>query len=552
MATHDDATHRHALALLAAGETDRAVAERLLLPIDTVALWRRKARGRRFARLTGAQQERLRALLADGVSPAAAAGRLGIGTTTAYRWARQIAPGNLSSSDVRARPVSGWPATLAGNADALTREERLALGRLVNRLDGAVPTPADAAAFLDHRAAVLSSPVARRERKALVSALGKVQPEADWSALASPADPRGTSRQGRARTLSLPVEAWPAAWREAWRAAIDPGYSHPGDEVPLDPGPLAHWAPQVVRDTENILGLYLASRRRRGRLPAITPVGVQVWIDECRARGCRPRTLAAYVERLAAVAPVLAPDEDWRWLRRTRNYLTDAAARAPKQKWDTPPVDPGVLWAIGCDLTAQAATMSPGSRRAAARYRDGVLCQLLASAPVRLANMAAIEIGTHLVLPAEEPGKLVFEGGETKARTRSEHPLWPELRASIDTYLASYRPRLCDGTTPTDALWIALGGRRLTETGLAARVSRISARYLEQPVSPHRARDAAATALVLEHPEQPELATAMLQHRHPRSLADYTEHAGSIGGARALATASARACARVECNRAAK
>jgi len=546
MTTHDAATHRHALALVAAGETDRAVAERLMIPMATVGNWRRKANGQRFSNLTGAQQERLRALLADGVSPAAAAERLGIGTTTVYRRARQIAPGSLSSSDVRARPVSGWPAALAEDADALAREERLALGRLVAWLNGATPTHAAAAAFLDHRASVLSPPMARRERQALVSALGKVEPETDWSALALPAETRGTSRNGRPRTLSLPVEAWPADWRDAWRAAVDPGYSHPGDEVPLDPGPLAHWAPQVVRDTENVVGLYLASRQRRGRTPAITPVGVQVWIDECRARGCRPRTIAAYVERLAAVAPVLAPEGDWTWLRRTRNHLTDAAARAPKKKWDRPPVDPGVLWVIGCDLTARAGTMSPGSRRAAARYRDGLLFQLLASAPVRLANLAAIEIGTHLVLPAEEPGKLVFEGGETKARNRSEHPLWPELRAVIDTYLARYRPRLCEGAAPTDALWIALGGRRLTETGLAARVSRISARYLEQPISPHRARDAAATALVLEHPEQPELASAMLQHRHPRSLADYTEQAGSLGGARALATASERAYARAQ------
>jgi integrase len=443
---------------------------------------------------------------------------------------------------VRALPVRKWPAALAAGADGLAREERLALGRLCHaRALTAVPAIADVAAFLAQRAETLTPPVAERERKVLVSALRKAVPSTAWSQLrAAETDATGQpERRGKPRSVSLSPAEWPAPQRVAWEAARDPGFLQDGDVVAYGPGPLADLSQSTLAAREKAYGLYLGSRRSRGKPLTVTPVGVQVFIDDCRARGNRPRSIAKYVSDLYPIARTVHPDVDFDWLRRTCNSLRARAAEAPKKKWDEPPADPAALWAIGCDLIDRAHAGAADSRRNAALFRDGVLFLLLSSAPVRLENLAEIAIGTHLILSPEGPGYLTFE--HTKAGHAAELPLWPELRAALEVYLDVYRPVLLGGQ-PTDALWIALqGGEPLRACGVADRIREHTESYLGRPLSPHRFRDAVATALVLEHPDAPDLASAMLQHRNPRSIAEYTEQGRTVGAARLLMNLSKRA-----------
>jgi integrase len=164
---------------------------------------------------------------------------------------------------------------------------------------------------------------------------------------------------------------------------------------------------------------------------------------------------------------------------------------------------------------------------------------LLSSAPVRLENLTEIAIGTHLILSPDGPGYLKFD--RTKAKHAAELPLWPALRAVLEVYIDVYRPVLLAGH-PTDALWIGLqGGEPLGESGVADRIREHTEAYLGRSLSPHRFRDAVATALVIEHPDAPDTAAAMLQHRNPQSIAEYTEQGRTVGAARLLAELSQRA-----------
>jgi integrase len=269
---------------------------------------------------------------------------------------------------------------------------------------------------------------------------------------------------------------------------------------------------------------------------------VQVFIDDCRARGNRPRSIAKYVQDLYAIAPVVQPGSELDWLRRTRNALLRQAHHAPKRKWAEAPVDPSALWAIGCELVERAERQPRDRRRNAARFRDGLVFMVLSSAPVRLENLTAIRIGVHLVLPADTPGDLAFV--RTKAGHGSRHVIWPELRAVIDRYLAVYRPVLAAGAD-VDHLWLGLnGGRPLTAAAIARRIDRITRARLGRPVNPHAFRDAVATAILLERPDCAEAASALLQHRSPDSIAEYTEQGRTVGAARVLAAASVATRAR--------
>jgi integrase len=375
----------------------------------------------------------------------------------------------------------------------------------------------------------------------LVSGLQKTVPATAWAHLRqartdAPAPPK---RRGKPRSVSLAIADWPRPQRAAWEAARDPGFLQDGDVVAYQPGPLAGLAASTLAAREKAYGLYLGARKLRGKPLTLTPVGVQVFIDACRARGNRPRSIAKYVEDLYAIARIVEPELDLDWLRRTRNLILNRAAEAPKRKWDEPPADPAALWAIGCDLIDRARDGQSDSRRNAGRFRDGVLFMLLSSAPVRLENLTEIAIGTHLILSPDGPGYLKFD--RTKAKHAAELPLWPALRAVLEVYIDVYRPVLLAGHL-TDALWIGLqGGEPLGESGVADRIREHTEAYLGRSLSPHRFRDAVATALVIEHPDAPDTAAAMLQHRNPQSIAEYTEQGRTVGAARLLAELSRRA-----------
>ena len=77
-------------------------------------------------------------------------------------------------------------------------------------------------------------------------------------------------------------------------------------------------------------------------------------------------------------------------------------------------------------------------------YRDTLIVLLLSAAPVRLRNLAMIEIGVHLTLD-EDRATLRFTEGETKNRQRLTHPLPRHVRPYLQHYLddvarASDRP----------------------------------------------------------------------------------------------------------------
>ena len=507
MSSHTAATRNYADQLIDAGCSAAEVARRLALPRPTVQTWARQRRGQTQAASYGPARYDFRTALEEGLTVPQAAARVGVGNTTAYRWARH--DGYHKRKSLRSCAVSTWPTELAHRAGQLTREERLAVGRLCS-VFGAhhVPDRADTAWFLEYRRNRLAAEGALRERRNLLSGLAKLLPDTAWEDFAPPSasEASGTGPPQRSSTrIGVPVSNWPHSQRRAWEQACDPGYIATDDVLPYAPGALARLTPDTRANMEKAYGLYLHTRQSRDQSPEITPAGVHTLVEDGCARGLTLRSLATYVDGLASVAPILEPDRDFTWLRRARNALRQDARREPKRKWQYPIIEPAVLWSLGCDLMEGAEGASTVTPRVAVKYRDGLLLAIISSAPVRLSNLAAIEIGTSLVLPENAPGTLISH--RTKTGPPSRHPLWPELRAAIDVYLERYRPRLLKGADP-GALWIASRtGKAMTTSAIAARIRKVAWYHLGRDLSPHRVRDAVATALMIAAPESPEFAT---------------------------------------------
>lgn len=74
---------------------------------------------------------------------------------------------------------------------------------------------------------------------------------------------------------------------------------------------------------------------------------------------------------------------------------------------------------------------------------------ILLFAPVRLANLAAIELGRHLRLPVKknEPAYLHFDKNEVKNDVELDFEIPPEAVQAIATYLEHGRPHLMDAAT---------------------------------------------------------------------------------------------------------
>jgi integrase/recombinase XerD len=91
-----------------------------------------------------------------------------------------------------------------------------------------------------------------------------------------------------------------------------------------------------------------------------------------------------------------------------------------------------------------------------------------------------------------------------------------ELLPALEAYLAIWRPRLArpDQLARSPALWPTQGGgTRISDIHLYNIVVARTRAAFGQPVNPHLFRDAAATTIALDSPEQVRLAGALLGHR---------------------------------------
>lgn len=508
---------------------------------------------------TEADTERLLALVDGGKSVAEAASLLGMPPTSAYRRYHK-ARGPVKPDRVYARrafPVAEWPEDLRRRADPLTAPERHAVGRLItfqrehdpNQVEGDMFNPDTLDAFAAWRSRQVKPSSIRADFAHIYGAALNLLPDRDWlwlkrevarkrrEAMPEKApDAAPAKKGGRARTLSVTLDEWSAAHRAAFEAAFSPGTVGRFAEFPENPGPLCHKSPEFRRGLERSYSQFLKCVRNHGFSDDVTPEAVQQWIDDCRARNCTLRTIAAYVARLEWVVRIVNPTGSQEWLVLTRDDL-DCRARLTRKKKDGRHVDPVNLWLIGTALIREARKGRREREENAKRFRNGLIYMFLSSAPVRLANLAAITIGEHLDLPADRPGSVSFKAPETKGKRPAGYSLWPELRKVLDEYIAVYRPVLA-GDYEGEELWLQEhGGGPLKSAGIynaVVRTSKMFEHVLGGPVNPHFFRDAVATALIEQYPDKPEYAMTMLHHRHPETTREYQEAAESIHAAQRL------------------
>jgi integrase len=154
-------------------------------------------------------------------------------------------------------------------------------------------------------------------------------------------------------------------------------------------------------------------------------------------------------------------------------------------------------------------------------YRAAVTAQLaiailiLIRAPIRMQNLASIQIDLNLVKPGgpEAPYMLVFPDYDVKNGVPLEFAFDETTTTTIDEYIHHYRPQPMQGFNH-DYLFAAGGqGPKLTRT-LSEQISERLWKELGLEITPHQFRHAAAYIMLKADPGNYELVRRVLGHRN--------------------------------------
>ena len=140
-----------------------------------------------------------------------------------------------------------------------------------------------------------------------------------------------------------------------------------------------------------------------------------------------PHSVAAYITYLERAARAMPTDHDLSFLRHAATNLRRLARPAKDKRQRLKPTQE--LYQLGFELM-KSSEERPNPIKAAAMFRDGLMIALLAARPVRLSNLASIDIHRHLERHGEDYW-LVFPSEEVKSRRHLEFPLPKSLTAPI-------------------------------------------------------------------------------------------------------------------------
>ncbi len=328
---------------------------------------------------------------------------------------------------------------------------------------------------------------------------------------------------------ALALAHWPKADRETWQAA------QASAGVLDESGPAGDLSARTRKDLTSRYAYFLDFLAAREKLDHDRRAGAPVREDNILEyiSFLEPRvssvTLSQSLYKIARVASCLAPERDWRWLRRVCRRLDIKAT--PRDKRNEV-VEIKELRDLGLQLMGEADKAEDATIFARMLlYRDGLIIALLATDPLRCDNFTALELGKTLVQDGTT-WSLDIPAEETKTG-RAHLAILPDwICPHIDRYVEHYRP-LFRNNEPSSQLWLNRYGRPLEAGGLARAVCRRTRVAFGKRVNPHLFRDCLITSTAVHHGAQMGLAMTVLGHQNYKVTQRHYNQADMIGAVRA-------------------
>ena len=287
-------------------------------------------------------------------------------------------------------------------------------------------------------------------------------------------------------------------------------------------GSAAHLSITTQNDLARRYGLFLEHViRALGKLDiAGTPAGsvtrdrVETYIVELKLR-VSTVTVYGSIAKLRCMAEYLDPHTGYGWLRDIENDC--GLEMKPASKF-TRIVETERIVRAGLALMEEAEITKTRTRMQRAQsYRNGLMISLLALCPIRLKNLSSLTIDKNFI-KLDEGWLIALGAKDTKERRPDERPISTILSRHIEIYLKSYRPTFsCAGKE----LWVGTYGRPLSYSAVGRIVTETTLQTLGIPISPHLFRSCAASSAYMHARSTPNLASAVLNHRGPKTTEEH-------------------------------
>jgi integrase len=166
-------------------------------------------------------------------------------------------------------------------------------------------------------------------------------------------------------------------------------------------------------------------------------------------------------------------------------------------------------------MMAEARRLRHQPVRAAVTAQLAVAIAILSVAPVRLANLTAIRLGTNLIKPDGPDADywLVFPDYDVKNRVKLDYPLPEYVTGLIDEYVHNHRPVLLRGRNED---WL-FPGESVGAKHAVCLSSQICKRIYNETgvrMTVHQFRHAAGAIILMDRPGEYELVRQLLGHRN--------------------------------------
>jgi integrase/recombinase XerD len=410
---------------------------------------------------------------------------------------------------------------------------------VVNGIPDPLPCQTSFGCFLDHLRRS-GAPSESNHIRNLLSALRVIAPERNWTWLRQElgaAERRGSAglsaKYVPRRKNTVALQEWPERHGARWEAATNGRHSAKEEFAHRFSGNRQLWQkPRTLDHWRDRYSRWLFSMRRAGRSDVVTFENAVFYVDEMVREGLTLTAIAITIDGLLGAMKVVEPKEDWEWLSESRGRLRALAVRGPKCKSETL-VNPARLWGLGLrlidearDIDARNRKRKHRSRKAAIRFRDGLLVCVLACVPVRIECLWHSDIGQHLFVE-EDIGWLRFAAEETKEDRADTRLLSFELVELLVEYRRQWRTRL-KSRESDQALWIGRNGRRLSVQNMRRIITDNTFLHLGVRITPHLVRDCVATLIKQRYPDKSEVAIHILHHGSETTGRCYQEQCRQI------------------------
>ncbi|MCF3948555.1 site-specific integrase [Acidiphilium iwatense] len=318
--------------------------------------------------------------------------------------------------------------------------------------------------------------------------------------------------------LVLKLAEWPDEHRALWETGTAPKGSRLAKPKHADA-----LRPMSIRNAARGYGAFLAVLNQSGvdmvsRRPAelVTPPNVAVFVEMLTTRGNLPNSIKVRLFDLRVALRIMEPAVELDWLTRPGGVSINDIY--PQQFVEKHIPDPREMTKLGMTLIERGRSIlqeGGGNGPLTARYeaarrdvRNGLIFGLLAVFPIRIGNLAIMQIGQHVIDQGDQIW-LKFAHHEVKNGRSLECVLPEHLHRLFRYYLDVVHPEMAD-TPDAGWFWLNADGTRFRLRGIEGMFRRQTAREFGTTIGPHSTRRGLPTALADAAPSRPGLAAAIL------------------------------------------